>query len=64
MSQPTNNKAEARQVIESLPDDVTFEDIHYHLYVREKVARGLRAIEEGRTLSQQQAEERVNGWLK
>ena len=51
-------------LIQSLPDDCTLEDIQYHLYVREKVEQGIKAIEEGRTVTQEQAEAKVKEWLK
>lgn len=41
------------QAVELLPDDCTLEDIQYHLYVREKVERGIQAINEGRVVSQE-----------
>ena len=52
------------ELIKSLPEDATLADIHYHLYVREKVEHGLKAIDEGRFVSQEEAEKRVEGWLK
>jgi predicted transcriptional regulator len=52
------------ELIKTLPEDSTLEDIHYHLYVREKVEHGLKAIDEGRLVSQAAAEKRVQGWLK
>jgi hypothetical protein len=57
-------KQQAIEVIESLPDDCSFDDIHYHLYVREKVQRGLTAIGEGRLISQEEAERRVTEWAR
>ncbi len=55
-------KQKAIELIQSLPDDCTLEDIQYHLYVREKVERGIRAMEEGRVVSQAQAEQHVRQW--
>jgi hypothetical protein len=52
------------RIIESLPEDCTLEDIHYHLYVREKVERGIKAIDEGQVVSQTVAEDEVKEWLK
>jgi predicted transcriptional regulator len=52
------------ELIRTLPEDSTLEDIHYHLYVREKVEHGLKAIDEGRFVSQAEAEKRVQEWLK
>ena len=57
-------KEQAIRIIESLPEDCTLEDIQYHLYVREKVERGIRAIDEGETISQAEAEKKVREWLK
>jgi predicted transcriptional regulator len=52
------------ELIRTLPEDSTLEDIHYHLYVREKVEHGLKAIDDGRLVSQVEAEKRVQEWLK
>jgi predicted transcriptional regulator len=57
-------KEEVIALIRGLPDDCSLEDIHYHLYVRAKIERGLRAIEDGHVVSQEEAEARVQEWLK
>lgn len=57
-------KEQVIELIKSLPDDCTLEDIQYHLYVREKVERGIRAIDEGRLVSQEEVEKKVKEWLK
>ncbi len=44
-------KEEAIRLIQSLPDDCSIEDIPYHLYVRQKVEKGLAAVESGRFVS-------------
>ncbi len=51
------------RLVQSLPDDCTLDDIHYHLYVREKVEGGLRAIEEGKVVSEEEADRRIEEWL-
>jgi len=56
-------KDEVRNMLEQLPDNVSLEDIQYPIYVREKVERGLKDIEEGRVLSQKDVEERMTKWL-
>lgn len=55
-------KESAIRLIETLPDDCTLDDIHYHLYVREKVEKGLTAVAEGRVVSQAEAEQRISEW--
>ena len=50
--------------IQNLPDDSTLEDIQYHLYVPEKVERGLTDLKSRRIVSQREAEQRMQKWLK
>ena len=50
-------KENVLQMIKELPDDITLEDIMYHLYAREKIIRGLRDADEGRTVSNEKAKE-------
>ncbi len=57
-------KSTALALIKSLPERSTYEDIQYHLYVREKIERGLEAIKKGDVVSQQDAEKKVSQWLK
>ena len=44
-------KETVRELLERLPDDCTLEEVLYHLYVLEKVERGLADADAGRTLS-------------
>jgi hypothetical protein len=47
-------KQEVQLLLKKLPDDCTIEDIQYHLYVIEKIQRGIvRAKDEG-TVSQEE----------
>ena len=56
-------KAEVTSMLEALPDDSSFEDIQYHLYVLENVKRGIeRAGTEG-AVSHEDAKIRLNKWL-
>jgi predicted transcriptional regulator len=56
-------KEEVRKILDRIPDDVSYEDIQYHIYVREKIERGLKDIEEGHVLSQEEVEQRMSKWL-
>lgn len=58
-----NARQEVMELIARLPEDCTMEDIQYHLYVRQKVERGLQAADEGRVVSQEEAEKRFARWL-
>ncbi len=57
-------KSQVAELIKSLPDDCNWEDIQYHIYVREKVERGMAAIDAGKIISQDKAERKVKKWLK
>ncbi len=57
-------KDQVLAMIRKLPDDATLEDMQYHLYVLEKVRRGIEAADEGRTLTQEEAEARLRRWIE
>lgn len=52
-------KEAARQVIDRLPDEATFDDIMYELYVRQKIEAGLESVGEGRTISHDEVRRRL-----
>ncbi len=56
-----------KQAVESLlgqlPDNCSFEDIQYHLYVLEKIRQGAKTAETQGTIPQVQAEEHLSKWL-
>jgi hypothetical protein len=52
-------KDEMRSLLDKLPDDCTLEDIQYHLYVLEKIRRGIQRAETEGTISQEEAEKRL-----
>jgi len=56
-------KDETRRILENLPDDATFEDIQYSIYVRERVERGRREASENRVIEQDEVECRMKHWL-
>ncbi len=55
-------KQEVEALLKKLPDECTLEDIQYHLYVIEKVQRGIRAADQHGELTQEQAEQRLARW--
>lgn len=56
-------KEEVQQILKTMPENATFEDIQYHIYVREKIEKGLKDIREGRILSEEEVEKRMSQWL-
>jgi predicted transcriptional regulator len=57
-------KEEVRRILDSLPDDATFEDIQYRIYVRQAIAAGVRDVDEGRVVSQEEVERRMSRWTE
>jgi hypothetical protein len=43
-------KEEARRLVERLPDDATWEDLQYEIYVRQAIEAGRKDSREGRTV--------------
>ena len=54
----TTVKDAAKEIVESLPDDATWEDLMYELYVKKKIDNGLDDVREGRTLSHEDVKKR------
>ncbi|NOT86145.1 MAG: hypothetical protein HOP02_15510 [Methylococcaceae bacterium] len=59
----SNPKAEVASMLAVLSDDVSFEDIQYHLYVLEKVKRGLDRVEAEGAIAHEEAKKRLHKWL-
>jgi len=57
-------KQEVSDLLNRLPDDCTLEDVQYHLYVLQKIERGLKDVEEGRVYTQEEVEEKMSKWLE
>ncbi len=45
-----NIKPQARRLIDSLPDDATWDDVMYHVYVRQCIDAGVDDAEAGRVI--------------
>ena len=56
-------KEEVRRMIESPPDDATWEDVQYSIYVRERIERGRREAADGKILDEDDVERRMKPWL-
>lgn len=55
----TTAKEAARQIIEHLPEQATWDDIMYELYVKQKIEKGLQAAKEGRVVPHEEAKRRL-----
>ena len=49
-------KQEVNEILAHLPEDCTLEDIQYHLYVLQKIERGLADSKNGRVYSNEEIE--------
>jgi len=56
-------KEEVKTLLERLPDDCTIEDIQYHLYVIEKVQRGIERAEKEGAIEQEEVEKSLGKWI-
>ena len=59
----STTKRDVESLLHKLPDTSSVEDIQYHLYVLDKVRRGLEDARLSGTLSQEEVEERLSKWL-
>lgn len=54
-------KEAAREIIDQLPDEASWDDLLYELYVKQKIELGLKAAKEGRTVPHEEAIRRLLG---
>jgi predicted transcriptional regulator len=52
-------KQVAKELIEHLPDQASWNDIMYELYVKQKIEAGLSAVAEGRTVAHDDVKRRL-----
>ena len=55
-------KDEVKMLLDKLPDDCTLEDVQYHLYIVEKIQRGIDRAEKEGVLSQEEIERKFSMW--
>ncbi len=52
-------KEEARRLLDRLPDEASWDDLMYEIYVRKKIAAGLKAAEEGKLIDHEEVKRRL-----
>lgn len=57
---PTSMKTEAEQLVRSLPEEASWDDLMYEIYVRQKIEQGVRAAEEGRVVPHEDVRKRFS----
>ncbi len=56
-------KKEVIKMIQSLPDEVTIDDIMEELYFKLQVDAGLKELDEGKGIPHEEVEKRMSKWL-
>jgi hypothetical protein len=59
-----NAKKEIQELISNLPEGTTLEDIQYHLYVLQKIKRGLSDIDNEKLSTNEEMKQRFSRWLE
>jgi hypothetical protein len=55
-------KEDVKTLLDKLPDDCSLEDVQYHLYVVEKIRRGIERSETETVLGQDDVERKFSKW--
>lgn len=63
MSSMGRPKEEVQRLLDTLPEETSFEDIHYHIYVQQAIRRGLESAGRGELVEQDEIEKRMARWL-
>jgi predicted transcriptional regulator len=53
-------KEEAKKLLDKLPDEISWDDIMYEMYVRNKIDRGIQAADEGKLISHEEVKKRFS----
>ena len=63
MATTLSAKETSLSLTKKLDDDVTYEDIMCELHFLQKIERGLRDVEEGKTIPHEQVKEEIKKWF-
>ncbi|RMG35711.1 MAG: hypothetical protein D6720_06560 [Gammaproteobacteria bacterium] len=55
-------KEEVKELLDKLPDDCSLEDVQYHLYVVEKIRKGIDRAEKEGVAGQEEVERKLGKW--
>ncbi len=56
-------KQKVIEMIQSLPEEATVDDIMEELYFKLQVDQGLKELDEGKSISHEEVEKRMSKWL-
>lgn len=63
MKTKTSVKKAMREMLNNLPDNMTWEDLQYHIYVRQKIEKGLEAIRKGDVIPHSKVVRQLKKWI-
>jgi len=52
-------REEAKKILDQLPEEVTWDDVIYEMYVRKKIGEGIKAADKGKMLEHEKAKKRL-----
>lgn len=58
--QAANIKQQAHELLESLPDNATWEDVMYRIYVRQAIEAGIKDCDQGKTVDVKEVRKRYS----
>lgn len=53
-------KEETKVLLDKLPDNCTYDDVMYEIYVKQKIQKGLDDVASGKTYSHEDAKKRLS----
>jgi predicted transcriptional regulator len=56
-------KQQVMKMIETMPDEITIDDIMAELYFKMQVDAGLKELDDGKGIPHEEAKERLSQWL-
>jgi len=56
--QPESIKQKAYEILDNLPEKATWDDLMYHIYVRQAIETGIKDSDEGRTVDVKEVRKR------
>ncbi len=51
-------KEEAKKLLDDLPEEVSWDDLLYEMYVRKKIDEGIKAVDEGKVIPHEEVKKR------
>ena len=57
-------KEKIRKTIDTMPEDLSLDEVFERLILLEKIEEGIKDADEGRVYSTEEVKSRLNGWLR